>query len=114
MIRYNRIVFFFLIFCLIIPVSCSLEDVKAITVAKRNAINAAKEYPNAKSAKVVAVKRMKKSDDADKFLKRRGWYCSVGRAHSGDIMVVVRVYCRGYFFVNLSVYMCDQHGRIRR
>ncbi|MFH1962567.1 MAG: hypothetical protein ABIJ30_06800 [bacterium] len=114
MIRYNRIVFFFLIFCLIISASCSLENTKAIIVAKRNAIAAAKEYPNAKSAKVVAVKRIKKSDDAEKFLKKRGWYYSVGRVHSGDIMVVVRVYCRGDFFGNITIYVCDPSGRIRR
>ncbi len=114
MITYNRIVFFFLIFCLTVPISCSVEDVKAISVAKRNAIAAAREYPNAKGARVIAVKRIKKSNDAEKFLKKRGWYCSVGRVHAGDIMVVLRVYYRGEFFGYISVYICDPSGRVRR
>ncbi|MDI6780649.1 MAG: hypothetical protein QME49_00840 [bacterium] len=114
MIKYKRIVFFLLIFCLTVPISCSLEDTKAISVAKRNAVNAAREYPDAKGAMVIAVKKIKKSDDAEKFLKKRGWYCPVGRVHSGDIMVVVRVYCRGEFFGDISVYICDPSGRVRR
>ena len=112
--KYKRIAFFFLILCLTVPISCSFEDVKAISVAKRNAIIAAREYPDAKGARVIAVKRIKKSDDAEKFLKKRGWYSSIGRAYPGDIMVVVRVYYRGEFFGNISVYMCDPGGRVRR
>ncbi len=112
--RYKRIVSFFLILCLTVPISCSFEDVKAISIAKRNAIAAAREYADAKGARVIAVKRIKKSDDAEKFLKKRGWYLPIGRTHPGDIMVVVRVYYRGEFFGNISVYMCDPGGRIRR
>ncbi|MFH1096722.1 MAG: hypothetical protein ABH886_10150 [Candidatus Desantisbacteria bacterium] len=114
MIICHRIVLFFLILCLIIPAGCNLEDVKAISVAKRNAINAAREHPDAKSARVIAVKRIKKSEDAQKFLKNRGWFYPVGSVHSGDILVVVKVSFRGEFFGTIVVYVCDAGGRVRR
>ncbi|OIP43747.1 hypothetical protein AUJ95_00170 [Candidatus Desantisbacteria bacterium CG2_30_40_21] len=110
----HRIVLFFLILCLLIPTSCSLEDAKVIIVAKRNAVNAAREHPDAKSARVIAVKRIKKSTDAQKFLKNKGWYYPVGRVHPGDIMVVVKVCFRGEFFGSIVVYVCDAGGRVRR
>jgi hypothetical protein len=87
---------------------------KAVNRAKRNVIKAAKQHPDVKDVKILAIKKIKRPGDAEKFLKRRGWYYPIGRTQYGDIMVVARVYFRGEFFGTIMVYICDARGEIRR
>ncbi|MFH1896795.1 MAG: hypothetical protein ABH886_00900 [Candidatus Desantisbacteria bacterium] len=93
--------------------ACSQVESKQIFMAKKNVSNYARDLPGAKKHEIVAVKSVKDTEDARKFLKKNGVTSSIIRVNSGDIVLVVRIYYRLQWMGKNIIFVCDSRGKMK-
>ena len=103
-----------LIILLVFFSACSQQiESKQIFRAKKNVSSYARDLPGVKKHEIVAVKSVRDTEDARKFLERNGVTSSIIRVNSGDIVLVVRVFYRLQWMGKNIVFVCDSRGKMK-
>ncbi|MFH1098226.1 MAG: hypothetical protein V1749_12155 [Candidatus Desantisbacteria bacterium] len=93
--------------------ACSQVESRQIFRAKKNVSSYARDLPGVKKHEIIAVKCVKDSEDARKFLERNGVTSSIIRVNSGDIVLVVRIYYRLQWMGKNIIFVCDSRGKMK-
>ncbi len=102
-----------LIILLVFSSACSKVESKQIFRAKKNVSNYARDLSGVKKHEIVAVKSVKDTEDARKFLEKNGVTSSIIRVNSGDIVLIVRVFYRLQWMGKNIIFVCDSRGKMK-
>ena len=93
--------------------ACSKVESKQIFRAKKNVSSYARDLPGVKKHEIIAVKCVKDSEDARKFLEKNGVTSNIIKVNSGDIVLIVRVFYRFQWMGKNIIFVCDSRGKAK-